>query len=92
VAIVVFCFGLLAPTATHEAVRPLPHMAGAAAGALRSLQMLIGAGASALVTVRVSHFTAAMAMASVMAASVACAVAIYIALLWWPERAVKRKL
>jgi len=92
VAIVVFCFGLLAPTATHEAVRPLPHMAGAAAGALRSLQMLIGAGASALVTVLVSHFTAAMAMASVMAASVACAVAIYIALLWWPERAVKRKL
>jgi DHA1 family bicyclomycin/chloramphenicol resistance-like MFS transporter len=85
VAVVVFCFGLLAPTATHEALRPLPDMAGAASGALRSLQMLIGAGSGALVTLIVGAATPALAMASVMAALAAGAVGAFVVLLGWSE-------
>jgi MFS transporter, DHA1 family, multidrug resistance protein len=86
VAVVVFCFGLLAPTVTHEALRPLPDMAGAASGALRSLQMLIGAGSGALVTLIVGHVTPVLAMASIMAASAAGALGAFMGLLRWPGR------
>jgi DHA1 family bicyclomycin/chloramphenicol resistance-like MFS transporter len=85
VAVIMFCFGLLAPTVTHEAIRPLPDMAGAAAGVLRSLQMLIGAGAGALVTLIVDDTTPALAMSCVMAASAASALGIFTVLLGWSE-------
>jgi MFS transporter, DHA1 family, multidrug resistance protein len=86
VAVIVFCFGLLAPTVTHEAIRPLPDIAGAAAGVLRSLQMLIGAGAGALVTLIVDYTTPALAMASIMVTSAVGALILYITLLGWSER------
>ena len=86
IAVIVFCFGLLAPTVTHEAIRPLPDIAGAAAGVLRSLQMLVGAGAGALVTLIVDYTRPPLAMACIMVASALGALIIYIALLGWSER------
>ena len=86
IAVIVFCFGLLAPTVTHEAIRPLPDIAGAAAGVLRSLQMLVGAGAGALVTLIVDYTRPPLAMACIMVASALGALTIYIALLGWSER------
>src|SRR4051812_18577085 len=76
----------LAPTVTHEAIRPLPDIAGAAAGVLRSLQMLVGAGAGALVTLIVDYTRPPLAMACIMVASALGALTIYIALLGWSER------
>jgi MFS transporter, DHA1 family, multidrug resistance protein len=86
IAVIVFCFGHLAPTVTHEAIRPLPDIAGAAAGVLRSLQMLVGAGAGALVTLIVDYTRPPLAMACIMVASALGALIIYIALLGWSER------
>ena len=42
-------YGLIGPNASHEALHPLPHMAGVAAALLRAIQMLLGSAASALV-------------------------------------------
>ncbi|PAP75117.1 hypothetical protein BSZ37_00970 [Rubrivirga marina] len=44
-------FGAISPTANHEAIQPLPHVAGAASGSIRSVQMVMGASASAAFTV-----------------------------------------
>jgi DHA1 family bicyclomycin/chloramphenicol resistance-like MFS transporter len=44
-----FSFGLIAPLAWHQALQPLPRIAGVVSAVVGSLQMLVGAGASALV-------------------------------------------
>lgn len=77
----VFCFGLMAPNITHAAIQPLPQMAGAASGVMRSLQMLMGAAAGALLTWLIGPVTAAVAMTGTMALSVALAIAVYLLLL-----------
>ena len=42
-----FSFGFLAPSLTVGALEPIPHIAGAGSGAIRSLQCFLGAGTSA---------------------------------------------
>lgn len=49
VTVVMFCFGLTAPSANHEALRNLSDTAGAGSGVVNSLQMLVGAAASAVI-------------------------------------------
>jgi DHA1 family bicyclomycin/chloramphenicol resistance-like MFS transporter len=44
-----FSFGLIAPLAWHEALQPLPRVAGVVSAVVGSLQMFLGAVASALV-------------------------------------------
>jgi MFS transporter, DHA1 family, multidrug resistance protein len=51
IALVNAAFGLIGPSANHEAMRDMAEVAGAAAGVLRCLQMLFGAIASAGVAV-----------------------------------------
>ncbi|MEX2629594.1 MAG: multidrug effflux MFS transporter [Tistlia sp.] len=77
----VFAFGLMAPNITHAAIQPLPHMAGAASGMMRSLQMLAGAAAGGLVALLIGPLPAAVAMAGVMLLSALLALAIYRTLL-----------
>jgi len=43
-----FSFGFLAPSLTVGALEPIPHIAGAGSGAIRSLQCFLGAGTSAI--------------------------------------------
>jgi DHA1 family bicyclomycin/chloramphenicol resistance-like MFS transporter len=49
VALVMVSFGLIGPSANHEAMRDMAEVAGAASGAIRCLQMLFSACASAMV-------------------------------------------
>lgn len=49
VALVMVSFGLIGPSANHEAMRDMAEVAGAASGAIRCLQMLFSAFASAMV-------------------------------------------
>jgi DHA1 family bicyclomycin/chloramphenicol resistance-like MFS transporter len=42
-------YGIIGPNAVHDALQPMPEVAGAAAAVLRCIQMLLGAIASALV-------------------------------------------
>jgi len=49
VALAIFCFGLIGPSASHAALSGLPQVAGSASGVLRCTQMVLGATASALV-------------------------------------------
>ena len=43
-----FSFGFLAPSLTVGALEPIPHIAGAGSGMIRSLQCALGAGTSAI--------------------------------------------
>ena len=43
-----FCFGFLAPSLTVGALEPIPHIAGAGSGALRSMQYFLGSATSAM--------------------------------------------
>jgi DHA1 family bicyclomycin/chloramphenicol resistance-like MFS transporter len=38
-ALTLLAFGIIAPSTNHEALQNLPHVAGSAAGVMRSLQM-----------------------------------------------------
>jgi len=40
--IYISCFGLVFPNASHEAVHPLPEIAGVASAVLMTIQMLFG--------------------------------------------------
>lgn len=44
---VIFSFGLIAPSLNHEALRHLGHVAGVASAVMRCVQMLLGAAVSA---------------------------------------------
>ncbi len=70
-------YGFVGANASHEALAPLPQMAGAVAALLRSIQMLLGALASALVGLLFDGHSA-LAMASVMAASILCALFVHL--------------
>lgn len=78
VALVIFCFGLMAPSANHEALHGLPHVAGAAAGMLRCAQMVTGAIASALIAFFEPFGHPALAMSGIMAAAMAISLAILV--------------
>lgn len=79
VFLVMLTFGVISPTANHEAIQPLPHVAGAASGSIRSVQMVMGAAASALFTAISGGLTAdaALAMTVQMAALMAATVGLY---------------
>lgn len=79
VAVALMCFGLIAPNATHEAMRSLPHLAGAAAGLSRSVQMGMGSLASALAAVTLLHVRSTIAMSLLM--SIFAALALLVLLL-----------
>lgn len=49
VAAAIFCFGVIGPSANHDALHGLSQVAGSASGVLRCTQMVMGALASALV-------------------------------------------
>jgi DHA1 family bicyclomycin/chloramphenicol resistance-like MFS transporter len=67
-ALVMFSFGLIAPSTNHAALQGLPHVAGAASGMLRCVQMVMGAVASALIAVLQAMGHPALVMTSVMSA------------------------
>lgn len=80
-ALVLFAFGLLAPSTNHEALQNLPHVAGAAAGVMRCAQMTMGALASAMIAVLEPFGHPAMVMTGLMAGMALAAGAIYLWLL-----------
>lgn len=77
----VFAFGLSAPSMNHAAIHPLPQVAGAASGVIRSLQMLMGAGAGAIVTLLIGPLSAPVAMTATMTAATLLAIVVFLLLL-----------
>jgi DHA1 family bicyclomycin/chloramphenicol resistance-like MFS transporter len=75
--LVIFCFGLTAPSTNHEALHGLPHVAGAAAGIMRCGQMVAGAVASALIAALEPLHHPVMVMTLIMAAFVLVAGSVY---------------
>jgi DHA1 family bicyclomycin/chloramphenicol resistance-like MFS transporter len=67
------CAGIVRPNATHEAMQPMPHIAGAASALVRGLQMIVGAGAAALVAL-LHGLPGPFAMTAVMLISAAVAI------------------
>ncbi|MES2945578.1 MAG: Bcr/CflA family efflux MFS transporter [Pseudomonadota bacterium] len=65
-AFMLFCFGLIAPSATHEAMQHLPDLAGAAAGISRSVQFGMGSLASALTASAMSYGRPSLVMGILM--------------------------
>ena len=82
IAVVIFCFGMIAPSANHEALVGLPNVAGSAAGLLRSMQMLFAALASAALAGLQPLGHPALAMTTIMAGTILPSALIYVALLW----------
>ncbi len=76
--VVVFCFGLTGPTANHEAMHNLPHVAGAASGMLRCGQMVTGAIASALIALFEPYGHPALVMTVIMMVAALAAGAVYV--------------
>jgi DHA1 family bicyclomycin/chloramphenicol resistance-like MFS transporter len=63
--LVTFCFGIVAPNASHGTLDPIPEIAGVAGGVLASFQMVCATISSALVSLLFTSFGLA-AVASVM--------------------------
>jgi DHA1 family bicyclomycin/chloramphenicol resistance-like MFS transporter len=80
-ALVLFAFGLLAPSTNHEALQNLPHVAGAAAGVMRCAQMTMGAFASAMIAALEPFGHPTLVMTGLMAATALAAGATYLWLL-----------
>lgn len=77
------CSGMVRPNATHEAMQPLPHIAGSGSALFRAVQMLLGALAAATVGT-VAAGQALMAMAGVMSSAALLSVLWF----WWVSRSV----
>jgi len=73
-------FGLTGPTATMEALEPVPQLAGSASGVLRSILMVFGSGASAFLAGYCGrHFQRAeIATTLTMSVTALCAFLIYL--------------
>jgi DHA1 family bicyclomycin/chloramphenicol resistance-like MFS transporter len=71
-----FAFGLVAPNAMHEAMQPLPEIAGAVSAASGFVQMTFGAASSGLVAILYDG-RSAVSMASVMVFCSLVAIASY---------------
>ena len=80
-ALVLFAFGVIAPSTNHEALQNLPHVAGSAAGVMRCLQMTMGAFAAAMIALFEPFGHPALVMTGLMAAMALAAAAIYLWLL-----------
>ena len=66
VALMVYCFGLLASNVIHESMVSLPHLAGLASGVSRSTQMAMGAASSAVVSFLLPFGRVEIVMAAIM--------------------------
>ncbi len=77
--ICLFCFGFLSPSLTVGALEPIPHIAGAGSGAIRSMQYFLGAGASALLAWMCARpsVNPIIAMVATMAIAAVLACALY---------------
>lgn len=75
--IYIMAFGLIVPNAVHEAIHPLPDIAGVASAVLMSAQMLFGALGGSLAAA-LFHKGAPLAIGLVMSAGALPAAAIYI--------------
>ena len=78
VALVIFGFGLSGPSANHEALQSLPHVAGAASGVMRCEQMFMGALASSLIALFEPYGHAALVMTAIMTAGVLAAGGVFL--------------
>lgn len=78
VALIIFAFGLIAPSTNHEAMHNLGAVAGSAAGLLRSIQMLLGAIASALIATLNAFITPPLTMTALMAGAIMLSAAVYL--------------
>ena len=78
IALIIFSFGLMAPSANHEALANLGKAAGSAAGVIRCIQMVLGAIASTLNAVAQSFGTPSFVMTTLMAGAVVLSLAIYL--------------
>lgn len=78
VALIIFCFGLIAPSTNHEAMSNLGVVAGSAAGVMRSIQMLLGAIASALVASLNVFGNPPLTMTALMAAAIVLSAIVYL--------------
>ncbi|WP_158742929.1 multidrug effflux MFS transporter [Acidisphaera sp. L21] len=76
--LVIFCFGLIAPSTNHEAMHNLPQVAGAASGIMRCVQMVTGAVASASVALLEPLHHPALVMTFLMALFVVLASGTYL--------------
>jgi DHA1 family bicyclomycin/chloramphenicol resistance-like MFS transporter len=74
-----FSFGFLAPSLTVGALEPIPHIAGAGSGAIRSLQCFLGAGTSAVLAWICARPSVdpAIAMVAMMAVAAVLAFGLY---------------
>ncbi len=75
--IYITAFGLIVPNAVHEAIHPLPEIAGVASAVLMSAQMLFGAIGGSLAAALFQK-GAPLAIGLVMGGGALCAAAIYI--------------
>ncbi len=75
--IYIMAFGLIVPNAVHEAIHPLPEIAGVASAVLMSAQMLFGAIGGSLAAALFQK-GAPLAIGLVMGGGALCAAAIYI--------------
>ena len=69
-------FGLVAPNASHEAVHPLPEIAGVASAVLLAMQMLFGALGGAAAAALYRH-ASPLAIGVVMSVGALSAAALY---------------
>lgn len=86
VLLAVSSFGILAPTATHESIEPLPHVAGAASGMGRCIQMIVGAAASAAIAPLLTYVPAEIAMTWLMTACSLAALGAFALHVWRVRR------
>jgi DHA1 family bicyclomycin/chloramphenicol resistance-like MFS transporter len=82
-----FAFGLVAPNTLHEAMQPLPQIAGIASAAAGSIQMGVGAVSSGLVAFFYDGHSA-LSMAFVMCLCSLLALISYLSVAGSAERAV----
>ncbi len=76
--IYISAFGLVMPNAVHEAIHPLPDIAGIASAVLVSAQMLFGAVGGSLAAA-LYRDASPLAIGLVMSAGAFCAGALYVA-------------
>ena len=77
--IALFAFGFISPSLTLGALEPIPHVAGAGSGAIRSLQMIFGSVSSAILAWFCArpHIDPAIAMTATMALTALIALTLY---------------
>jgi DHA1 family bicyclomycin/chloramphenicol resistance-like MFS transporter len=76
--LVLFSFGLIAPSMNHAAMHGLPHNAGAASGMMRCVQMVMGALASGLIGVLQPYGHPAIVMSLTMSCLVGMTAILYL--------------